>query len=187
METGHKRLVAVFILSASWPVEQSLPHSPSFHVLASMSSLEIRERKSWIFCFEITRPLSILYSHFELWVLYRESQSSSPRHFLSKSWSCGRHCLLGSVFLQLREVNPSAIWSFLWSIWRVWLVPDIWVSCRCETQTHPAKGEPGYAQSSLCNSHLGTEICNTEPSDHYNQSCIGPAGAPNPSRQYKAF
>lgn len=110
MGTGHKWLVGDFILSASWPVGQSLLHSPSFfHVLASMSSLEIRGGKPRIFCLEINRFLDILSSHFELWVLYRQSQSSPPRHFLTKYSCCGRLCLLGSVFLQLREVNPAAI------------------------------------------------------------------------------
>lgn len=141
MGVGHKWLVDNFILSASWPVGRSLPPSPSFfHVLPSMSSLEIRGRKSRMFCFEIIRSLDILPSHFELWVLHKESQSSSPRHFLSKYERCGRLCLLGSVFLQLREVNPPAIWSVLWSIWRVWWSQLFQVCCRCETQTHLTRG-----------------------------------------------
>lgn len=143
METGHKWLVGgVFILSASWPVEQPLPYSPFFRVLASMSSLERRGRKSRIFCFEIIRSLGILSSHLELWVLYGESQSSSPRHFLTKYWSCGRICLLGSVFLQLREANPSAVCFCGASGGSGWCQVSE-ESCRGETQTHKPKSSPG--------------------------------------------
>ena len=63
IEIVHKWLVTTLFLSASWPVEQSLFHSTSFfHVLPSMSSLELRGRNS-IFCFEIIRSLDILSSH----------------------------------------------------------------------------------------------------------------------------
>lgn len=115
-----------------------------FHVLPSMSSLELWRRNSMIFCYEIIRSLDVFFFH--LWhcrFYVRKLSRLLPDIFLMlilletlPAWESLPPAERGVSFSNLSILRPAG-WDFDWFL-------VFGVGCNYETRTNLINGRSGY-------------------------------------------